>query len=183
MALTVEDGTGLANANSFISLAAANAYHAARGNSAWDALDDADAKVPALIRATDYIEQMYRERWAGYLRTTTQALAWPRFAVPIKGFAAVGLAFGHGAGVGFGAYWPSNAVPVLVQNACAELAARAAVGELAPDVGRLKSKTQVGPITVEYVAGTSPHTHYRAIDLALAPLLRGSANSISVVRA
>lgn len=180
MALIVEDGSGLADAASYASVTFVDAHQAARGNALWETMGTAE-KEQALRRATDYMEQAYRERWAGYLLNTTQALAWPRAFVPIKGFASGG--FGIGRASGYGAYLPSNSVPALVQKACAEMAYRAAGGELAPDVGRLKSRTQVGPITVEYVAGTSPHTHYRAIDLALAPLLRGSANSISVARA
>jgi len=75
--LVVEDGTGLANANTYATLAEANTYIAANihANATWDNLDDDDKKY-LLIWATRYIDQ--RTTWAGLPTTTTQALQWPR---------------------------------------------------------------------------------------------------------
>lgn len=182
MAVIVEDGTGLANANSFTTVAAANAYFSARGNAAWDALDDVDDKAPALIRATDFMEQMFRDRWAGYRQTLAQSLSWPRYEVPIKDF---GNGYGFGRGYSFyGAYYPVNVVPALVANACAELALKIASGtELAPDIDRQTSRETVGPITVEYFQGSLPYVQFRAIDQMLLPLFSGTGGpSAKVVR-
>ena len=54
MAFVTEDGTGLAEANSYVSVAEADAYHADRGNAAW--IGEDSAKQSALIKATDYLE-------------------------------------------------------------------------------------------------------------------------------
>ena len=71
--LTVEDGTRPTGANTYASLADANAYWADRGNATWtDATDD--EKSEALIKATAYINGL---SWA----TGTPVgddMAWPR---------------------------------------------------------------------------------------------------------
>lgn len=82
MALIVEDGTGLAAAEAYASVAEADTYHTARGREAtWTDLD-ADVKERALRLATDYMQQAYRSLWAGTRKTTAQALDWPRWNVP-----------------------------------------------------------------------------------------------------
>lgn len=81
MSIVVEDGTGLANANSYVSVADADAYHSARGNSAWteSSTSPDQGKTAALIRATTFIDGHYRGRWPGTpLNGRDQALAWPR---------------------------------------------------------------------------------------------------------
>lgn len=81
MALVVEDGTGLANAESYYSVANADTYFSTmRGDSAeyaadWDAATDA-TKEACLRWATRLIDKLWR--WDGQKSTTTQALKWPR---------------------------------------------------------------------------------------------------------
>ena len=53
-----EDGTGLASANAYVSIEFADEYFSARKNEAWAGLDSA-AKEAAIIKATDYIEEVY----------------------------------------------------------------------------------------------------------------------------
>lgn len=167
MALITEDGTGLSAAESLCSVAFATAYHAARGNSAFEALGSDPVREQLLRKATDYLEQMFREQWAGHRINTTQALSWPRYGVPMRDA---------------GSFYASDAVPVIVANACAELALRAISGSLAPDIGRLKSRVKIGPIETEYAAGAA-HTRYRAIDQMLLPLLKGSGGmGVKVIR-
>ena len=72
MALITEDGTGRADAESYCSVAAADAHHAARGAAAWAALTT-EAKEQALRRATDYMGQIYGPLWAGHRSLPTQA--------------------------------------------------------------------------------------------------------------
>lgn len=175
MAIVVEDGTGLSTAETFVSVADADAYHLARANSAW-ALLTTPNKEAALRKAADYMEAVYRERWAGYRVNTTQALSWPRYEVPIKDAAS---AMNYG-GL---SYYPYDAVPVIVANACASLALRASAADLAPDVTRVTTRERVGEIEVEYAAGAAPYARYREIDLALSAFMAGSANSIRVARA
>ena len=73
--MVVEDGTGKADANSYASVEYADDYFSARGVSAWAALET-EAKEQALIRATDYIDNIFQ--WYGKKLTTEQALRFPR---------------------------------------------------------------------------------------------------------
>lgn len=176
MALITENGTGLANAESYISVIDATAYHAARGNAAWAALADDATREQMLRRATDFIEQLYRDRWAGYRVSLTQALSWPRYEAPVKD--AHSPTFGN-----LRAYYPSDAVPTLVAKVCALLALRAISGELSaiPDVA-VKRK-RVGPIDIEYFEPVMPVRSVADIEEMLRPLLAGSDMNIRVVRA
>ena len=79
MPLIVEDGTMPAGANSFASLADADAYHAARLTEAWADSLAGDKKEAALIRATDWLNR--KVRWEGCKTTRKQRIAWPRTGV------------------------------------------------------------------------------------------------------
>lgn len=81
MALIVEDGTGLANADSLVSVAEADAYFVSRNVTAWAALSIA-AKEAALRNAADFLVEQYETRWAGIRTSVDQALSWPRIGVP-----------------------------------------------------------------------------------------------------
>jgi hypothetical protein len=166
MALIVEDGTGKADAESYISVADATAYHAARGNAAWATLASDTVREQLLRRATEYMLESYRQRWQGYRISSTQALDWPRAGVCVDGYLIA-----------------INIVPVEVQRACAELALKAATADLAADVGQTARRVKVGPIEKEYAPNASPVKRYRAVDLLLAPFLSGSDMNIKVVRA
>lgn len=75
--ITVEDGTGLADANSYVSLADFRLYAENRGKS----LSIVDDVVSAqIIRAADYVE-LFAARFVGTKATALQALAWPRLDV------------------------------------------------------------------------------------------------------
>lgn len=171
MTLEVEDGTGKANAESYISVADADTYHAGRGNTSWTGLTEPQ-KEQRLRIATDYMVEVYRTRWAGLRVSTAQALDWPRYDVPRRD-----------AG-GFPDYYPHDQVPDAVKRACAELAARATPGtSLAADVAPLATRVKVGPIEKEYDAAARQTTWYRAVDGLLAPFLATTGASIGVVRA
>lgn len=88
MALIVEDGTGLPNSESYISVANAEIYMVANKLStvltAWTAASEANKEVAAR-QATDYLDGKYR--WRGSTEKPqagsgdTQALDWPRIGV------------------------------------------------------------------------------------------------------
>lgn len=166
MSLIVETGVGLANAESYISVADADAYFAARGITLWATLLEAE-KEQALRRATDYMEYWYGDAWSGMRVTLTQALSWPRTGVTYKKW-----------------LFPSNQVPREVVKACAELGFKAAGGELAADLGsQVKSET-VGPIAVTYADGARQKPKYQAIDAMLGALLTGGGSGmVKLVRA
>lgn len=175
MTITVEDGTGKADAESFCTVAFADQYFSARSVAAWAVGTDAD-KEARLRKATDYLEQLYRQSWAGYRVTSTQALSWPRAWVPLPdtpgGYASLP------------AYVPNNTVPDAVKKACAELALRAISGDLAPDVERVTTSETVGPITVQYSDSAPAVTTYRVIENLLRPYFgNGNPLSVSLARA
>lgn len=172
MALVTEDGTGLADAESYISVADATAYHAARGNAAWTALASDTVREQALRKATDYMGQTYRDRWAGNRVSTTQALDWPRYDVPRRDLP----------GDSYYAYYASDAVPAEIVRACAELALRAAAGDLVEDEDQRISAVSAGSVSVTFQQGSSPRKQYPAIDGLLRPLLK-SGGGIALVRA
>ena len=63
MALITEDGTGLADAESYCAVTEADAWHAAHGNpSAWTQADE-PAKETALRLATQFIDATSPGRW------------------------------------------------------------------------------------------------------------------------
>ena len=79
MPLIVEDGTLPAGANSFASVADADAYHAARLTAAWtDELAEAQ-KEAAMIRASDWLNR--KVMWNGRKASRSQRMAWPRSGV------------------------------------------------------------------------------------------------------
>lgn len=157
MPLIVENGTGLPDAETYISVADADTYFAARGNAAWAALTT-EAKEAALRLATDYMEAEYGPRWRGERLKAKQALSWPR-------------------GV--------EGVPEAVRRANAELAVRASAGPLLADQGPAVKQETVGPLSVTYADGARQSTRYVAVDAALraAGLFRSAAAFIPAVRA
>jgi hypothetical protein len=167
MALIVENGTGLINAESYISVADADTYHSNRGNSIWATLTTT-AKEQLLRKSTDYIEQVYRLRWLGYRHTEDQALSFPRDEVPRRDFTFLNQF----------SFYPNDEVPNEVKNACAELALKANNDELAPDIERLARREKVGVLEVEYDINSPAYVVYRAIDNLLAPFLSSMTGNI-----
>jgi hypothetical protein len=167
MALIVEDGTGLANAESYISLAEADAYHTSRGNLPW--INDADmtetAKEQALRRATDYLQHFYSGLWLGYKSTLTQALDWPRQDVP-----KVDTPYGN--------YYLLTEIPQELKNACAELAYKAAQGDLTPDLTQAVKREKIDVLEVEYSEFSPQSKRYRVIDNLLSKFLAQSSSGI-----
>ena len=165
MALVTENGSGQANAESYCSVADATVRHAALGNSVWASLASDAVREQYLRQATVYMVQAYRQRWTGLRLTSTQALDWPRYSVVVDGYSVA-----------------SNIVPTDIANACADLALKAASGELAPDLERTVIREKIGPLETEYAEHGPQAIRYRAIDLMLAPYLKGSAATASLVR-
>ena len=141
-----EDGTGLANANAYVSVEFADEYFSARGNQTWAGLGSAD-KEAAIIKATDYLEAAYFDKWQGERLKADQALSFPRspFGMPTK-----------------------------FKSAVCELAIKANAGELMSDIERLTTKEKVGSIEVEYAQNADPSTKYAYVASLLKPFLKPS---------
>jgi hypothetical protein len=136
MAFVVEDGTGLTNANSFISLAYANTYFTDKGVSSWSGTDA--SKEAALVRASSYLTTAYL--WKGSkINERSQALAFPRSGVyDLEGYEVA-----------------QDAVPIEIQISTAELALLELLtpSTLNPAVklSERVSREQIGQISVDYV--------------------------------
>ncbi len=169
--LITETGAGLADAESYASVAAADARCASLGLTAWAALVEADKEI-ALRKATIFMAT-YRMQWAGRRMHQRQALDWPRYGVKVDDF-----------------YVLSTIVPLDVANACIDLAVRAGNGEdLLPDLdtgSNAIKKDKTGPLETEYFQNTTDaRERFVAVDALLAPYFgsAGGGNSIKVTRA
>jgi hypothetical protein len=150
MAFTVEDGTGLDDANSPASVAEADAYFTDRGNTTWLALSP-ERKRFNLVKASDYMEQRFGGRVIGNRVFEEQALSWPR----------------ENTGVTIYDYdedTETGAIPSGWKKACFEYALRVESNPLAPDpqisasgVTMVTTKQKAGPVEQEFAtaSGTS----------------------------
>jgi hypothetical protein len=172
MSLVVENGSGLASAESYISVDDADTYHSNRGNTDWAALTTAE-KERLLRIATDYMVAVYRLRWDGYRYVNTQALDWPRIYVPIRDICSVNA---------FPQYVDFDIVPTQVKNACAELALKANSETLLEDQSQVTIREKVGPIEVEYDKFSPQFKRYLQIDNSLSIYFASSANQVKLMR-
>ena len=175
MALITEDGSGLVNSESFVSVADALVYHANHGNDAWALLTTLQQEI-ALRKATDYLGSFYRPKWKGRRVKPTQALDWPRVGVVLDDFNdSVALS-------GLGYYGvivvPFNVVPLPVANSTRMMALKSLTGDLTPDLDRETTNEAVGSITVSYRAGATEYVRFRAVSLLLQPYLMNAGATL-----
>ena len=166
MALVVEDGTGLEDANTYVSLSECTNYHTDRSNSGW--IGEDAVKEAALIRATQYLDSHYRRRFLGYRGAEAQALEWPRYDVEDDN-----------------GYWLDGEIPRDLKYATCELALRALNGELLDDQDRggAVRRVKVGEIETEYSESAPAGTIYRFVDEILGRLLSGgSGGGVRIAR-
>lgn len=164
--LVVEDGSLVANADSYISLANARAYAAKRGVT----LDADDTKADVqLRRAFDYLESL-GSRYKGKKSTSGQLTQWPRKCVWLDDEEL-----------------SSAVIPVGLQYAQVQYAAAINAGiDIAPtsDGSPYIVREKVGPLETQYsdVVVASGVPTVRTADALLAPLLN-STGYLTVERA
>lgn len=183
MTLTVEDGTGLADSDSYVSLADCAVYHESRGNMCWSDAQFTDVvREAALRRATFYIDPKYRDRFPGYqTKGRGQSLEWPRTGayvqIPDNGRSAA-LYTGNNPDY----YWSqgqyfiaSNVVPREILWATCEAALREMTcwNILNGDLSRkdLALSTTVVTTKITYGPAAPDSTVFRRIDDTLKSLL------------
>lgn len=166
MTLIVESGAGSSNSDCYISLVDAATYHTSRGNAGWAAIASDELREQAILKATDYMTQIYRSLWQGFRVTHTQALDWPRTSVLVD----VHISISH------------DVIPVEIQRACAELALKASAGTLYADQTQQVAKEKIGPIETEFDIYSPVAIQYKSIDAMLAPYLRRGRGSVETVR-
>jgi hypothetical protein len=181
--ITVETGAVVTGANSFISLADFQAYHAARGN-ALTAYTDEQQKA-SLVKAGDYLNGIV---WKGVKTGRDNPMPWPRYGTEEGGSIWNQLVYPASEWVGVldkdGFYIPTDEVPVQVINAQCEAAYLILGGEsLQPTLsrgGQLK-RQRVDVIEKEWFPGASPTNRYLGVEALLKGLLR-SGMSVETVR-
>lgn len=168
MALIVEDGLtdgGVPDAESYVTVAFADEYWAARNRSEWSALG-APAKEAALLDACAYLDSGYE--WIGTRRYSTQYLNWPRAVM------------GYGtrvSGISFDLMLPGiNEVPLALKRAQCELAMESLNGRLAeafdPRTQAVASET-VGPVSVSYFNTGARSRSFPLVDMLLKDIATG----------
>ena len=164
MSLVVEDGTGLAEADAYVSLAELKTYWLNRGVDLTDTSED-DQLEAKVREATDYIDTIGRIK--GGRATGTQALEFPRTqCLDWSGYEVTGL-------------------PARVKKACAELVYKAlTTGQTlyadAARGGKVRSES-VGPISVTYADDAPTGTVFTQAMNLLAPLMVGPGGSKKAV--
>ena len=159
MALLVQDADGLiTDAESYISVAELDAYWTKRGNTTFVALSEAEKEI-LLIKATDYVEQVYFGKWLGDRYSDTQNTEYPRTIDYLN----VGI-------------------PTRLKNACAELALKANSGELLIDIAQRVVKKKVAVIETTYSEYSDQLTQYTNVYNLLSPYLESTGNSVKVTK-
>lgn len=157
MPLVLEDGTGLASANSYVSETDADTYFDDRATTDWTG-DTTSDKEAALIRASAAIDATYRARFPGWRSNgRDQGLEWPR----TNAYDYEGL--------------PVDGVPVEIINATCEAALIELTdpGAMTPDLergGQIRAMS-AGSVSIEYAAAASATTTRTLIDGILSSLL------------
>lgn len=156
MALTPEDNTGLANADSYVTLQAYKDYCAGRGIDTSELGEGDDTALEQQLR----IGFTYVNTYGAYKSTpisNDQSGEFPR----------VDLSDGMGR--------IFNVVPQRAKDAQCEAAIAQGQGvplfENSPRGGQIVSET-VGPISTTYAPGASPETLFQAVNKLLQPFLR-----------
>jgi hypothetical protein len=168
VALVIETGAGLSDADSYATVAQFKARAAELGAS----VPTQDKQCEILLRKA--MQKLQRnDEWKGYRATKGQALDFPRVGIIIDGFG-----------------YSSTELPAQLIEAQILYALTAASGiDLLPiakaDASGPVIESTVGPITTRYAqspyANRTPIVH--AAEVVLQPLLRTSPNNIAVHRA
>lgn len=160
MALIVEDGTGLATAESYISVADADTYIASYkgADTTWDAATDG-AKEIAARQATKYLDGVYK--WQGEIYAAAQALDWPRnYIYNDRGLMETGI-------------------PTALEQATAEMMFLIITGvTITVDVDRESQvkREKIDVIETEYEAGASQQPSFPIVNRLLSNFVISSGS-------
>lgn len=157
MALTVEDGTIVTNANTYVDVDDLRDYAAARGI----ALPTSDTECEILIiKAADYVESK-RDRYQGVKSDSDQPMQFPRDGVFIDGFEL-----------------SADEIPRELKYAQMQLACDAHTTDIMPNrlvtTQGAVTKQKVGELEIAYANPTSPLSvpAFARADALLAPLYK-----------
>lgn len=155
--IIVEDGTKVANANSYISVANFQTYASDRG------ITISGTEEDLLIQAMDYLENL---DFKGYRLTEDQALEWPRSEVPK-----------------FDIYWyDTDEIPQLLIDGLCEVALAIDAGNSPlSNIDKSVKREKVDVLEIEYRDGGNDAVIVRKIMNKLKDLLRSNRGGISFV--
>lgn len=168
VALIVEDGSIVANANSYNSVADIRNYASDRGITL---PIENDTVASFAISAMDWLRQN-DNKWKGEIVSTIQTLAWPRKNV-IIGYTVL----------------PSDKIPTQIKSAQCQLCVYASQGILltpATHTEKFLKREKLGPLEQEYSEtlakyfGTLPGFPF--VDSLISDLLRSGGAAIRTVR-
>lgn len=150
MALTVETGAIVANADSYISRADADTYATNHGNTSWASVS-ADNRDAALRYATKWIDGRYS--WPGSIVDDDQVLAWPREGVTDAEGRIIAI----------------TEIPQVLKDAVCEAAfahVAEALNEILSRGGEIES-VKAGPVEVTFKSSAPPSRTFPFIDSIL----------------
>lgn len=129
--MALDTTIGGSTADSYVTVAEADTYHANFGNTDWATISTTQLKEVALRKAAQYLDTKI---FQGIKVASTQALEWPRYNVVIEGYDVL-----------------SNSIPADIKTAQMEAALIASTQSLTPNLsnGAVIEET-VGKITKRY---------------------------------
>ena len=171
MTLIVEDGSVVASAESYVTVAQFKTYCDNRGIS-YAATTDTQIEQNAR-KGFDYMLQRYWGMWKGYRKDASQMGDWPRSFVYLEPVV-------KGLPGSYPYLVPEDSIPFEVRNAQCELMVRVVSADLMPDSGQLEQSVTVGPISVTYNPNAiSPDPVYGVVDGYLKPYLIGGGAAVA----
>lgn len=167
LTLTIEDGSGVANANAYCSVAFVTDYADTIESKVWS--NNKSRQIVAIINATRYVDMKYRGKLPGTINQSTQSLLWPR------------ASYVDGAGNTI----PAGTIPTALKNAVAQAAIHylEAGLDLNAEVGnKVKSSSvTVGPVS-ESISYWEPKSEkaYPLVDGFMATLFGVQTSGLNV---
>lgn len=165
MTLVVEDGTGISNAESYVSVSEIDAYAEKFGKSGWIGVQTLDKEIHAR-RATQFLDSKYPFDVTS--KVATQALVFPAESFYIRGHSVTGI-------------------PLQLKDAACELAIISVGSDLVESVGARAytyRSVKIGDLekTERYSSSDNQNIFY-SVELILRPLLANSiGRGVSVVK-
>lgn len=160
MAIIVEDGTGLGNSNSYVSVEFATNYAASIGAT----FDPADET--SLVSATQAVDLLYGSKYLGSKLTAEQALLFPRTEfVDANGFTRSGI--------------PVELKKATVEAAIAQQAGITLIPNPSRDQVLTRKTSKVGDLeqTFEYADTATSTAQLTKVGLTISPILKAGSSS------
>ena len=156
MAIIVENGSIVADANSYVDFTGYSAWATARGITVHGNQAHTEEHI---LRAMDYIES---QRFIGHKSTSTQSLQWPRTEVYIDSYSV-----------------DSDEIPINLKNAVYETIVTIEDGNFYLSAReRQTTQEKIGDITVTYKGNSGSKKETPAVSSALKKIIK-PANLVS----